>query len=208
MKISYTLEKIEDSILHVRFATRLQMSRTLCRLQEFYENPDLRGKVFMREDLISWAAKFYGKTDKTFNYFTSWDGFNFPMENALNFLNTYPAEKRIYDEENEILRVLLRQSYKIRYVVFTSKGSHLTTLRHELAHAYFYTSPSYAASARNIIGNYDVRKQLKQLKVMGYHDDVLLDEINAYMIDGSAEETNLSEELKVLYDNRESKEHT
>jgi hypothetical protein len=154
-----------------------ELGRTFIRFQEYYEspNPDFRGKIFTLGMVRQWYSIKYGAD----TYHHDWTGFNFPSRILL------PFKQGLFDpltvEEIELLNL-----FKYRHDNFYIMGAqNSATLRHELSHALYDSNEKY----RNEIDSYikknkrGLAKTRKYILDKGYAEEVLNDEIQAYVTD-------------------------
>jgi hypothetical protein len=154
-----------------------ELGRTFIRFQEYYEspNPDFRGKIFTLGVVRQWYSIKYGAD--TYHY--DWTGFNFPSRILL------PFKQGLFDpltsEEIELLNL-----FKYRHDNFYIMGAqNSATLRHELCHALYDSNEKY----RNEINSYikknkkGLARTRKYILDKGYAEEVLNDEIQAYVTD-------------------------
>jgi hypothetical protein len=154
-----------------------ELGRTFIRFQEYYEspNPDFRGKIFTLGVVRQWYSVKYGAD----TYHHDWTGFNFPSRILL------PFKQGLFDpltsEEIELLSL-----FKYRHDNFYIMGAqNSATLRHELSHALYDSNEKY----RNEIDSYikknkrGLAKTRKYILDKGYAEEVLNDEIQAYVTD-------------------------
>jgi hypothetical protein len=154
-----------------------ELGRTFIRFQEYYEspNPEFRGKIFTLGMVRQWYSVKYGAD----TYHHDWTGFNFPSRILL------PFKQGLFDpltsEEIELLNL-----FKYRHDNFYIMGAqNNATLRHELSHALYDSNEKY----RNEIDSYikknkrGLAKTKKYILDKGYAEEVLNDEIQAYVTD-------------------------
>ena len=154
-----------------------ELGRTFIRFQEYYEspNPDFRGKIFTLGVVRQWYSVKYGGD----TYHHDWTGFNFPSRILL------PFKQGLFDpltsEEIELLNL-----FKYRHDNFYIMGAqNNATLRHELSHALYDSNEKY----RNEIDSYikknkrGLAKTRKYILDKGYAEEVINDEIQAYITD-------------------------
>jgi len=175
------LSTIRPGILHVYFDSGRDMAKTLLRFQEFYESPEFRGKYFTLADYIKWYTKKNGK----FDYYQGWgeengNGFNLPSFVFKPFF----AKKfdPLSTQENEFLNLFRYKMHAPFYVVITASNSE-DEIKHEMAHALFYTNPQYKKNVLAVLKKYPVKK-LEQflLTKYGYSKYVVLDEAHAWIM--------------------------
>lgn len=132
-----------------------------------------------------------------FTYFNDWSGFNVPADVVLKCHEgiTDMNDHDVFIHELAKKAIAL-SSYDKTYLIGTSKDNE-GVIDHEIAHGLFYTRDNYRnAALENVQGMYfEMRVTLKQsLREMGYCDDVLDDEIQAYMSTGLCKK--LKDDLK------------
>lgn len=87
----YDVYEIAPKVFFFRFAERSEVTRTFVRIQEHYENPEFRGRIFTLNEFRRWYTKNYGRQTvrpagyvrQRFSYYEDWSGFNVPSY-ALN----------------------------------------------------------------------------------------------------------------------------
>lgn len=159
-----------------------ELATTFMRFQEHYEspNPNFKDKVFTVGQLRSWYSITYGAD----TYHHDWLGFNFPSTVLT------PFKQGLFDpltnEEKNLLE-FFRYRHDEFYIIGAQDAS---VLRHELAHALYSSNSKY----RNEINNY-LNKNKKYLKKTreyilhkGYCEEVLNDELQAYITDNDDKE--------------------
>ena len=166
-----------DNILYLTFPTQKDLTFTMCRPQEFYEcnSNKLRGKNFTFEELVDHYTDELGYL----TYFSYWSGFNLPSHILEQFFNTFELTER-----EQKLRTVTKEYKNKPYYVIATKKDDVETLRHELVHAHYYLNPVYKQEANTLVKHMrpELRKDLaKILKELGYSQNVMIDEINAYM---------------------------
>ena len=199
-------EEIVKNIFLLRFDDREEQAKIFLRFQEHYESPEFRGKVFTLEEYKDWYTKLKGK----FSYYTDWIGFNFPSY-------VFSAFKEgkfdpLSEKEKELLK-LFENITDPFYVISIwndksdkSKNKIGHTLRHEIAHGFFYTKPDYRKRVQEILSRYDLSQLKEWLRGRGgYHEDVLEDECHAYALTGSSKlaveiPDKLKEEIQALFE--------
>jgi hypothetical protein len=152
------------------------------RPQEHYEsaNPEFRNKIFTVGQLRHWYSENYGANC----YHIHWVGFNFPSRVLL------PFKDGLFDpltQEEQNLLQLLRYRKDNFYIIGAQDNS---ILRHELSHALYASEPKYKQEIDSfIIKN---KRKLKTasdyILAKGYCEDVLNDELQAYITDNDDNE--------------------
>lgn len=159
-----------------------ELGLTFMRFQEHYEsaNPDFRGKIFTQGQLKRWYSETYGSN----SYHTHWVGFNFPSKVLI------PFKDGLFDpltiEEQKLLDLFKYRSDNF-YIIGAQNN---TTLRHELAHALYASNIRYKTEIDLFLKKN--KKKLKQttkyILQKGYCEEVLNDEIQAYITDNDDSE--------------------
>jgi hypothetical protein len=166
-----------QNIIHLIFKNQKELTLTLCRPQEFYEcnSTKLRGKVFTFDQFID----HYTDEEGYLTYFSYWSGFNLPGEVLEEFYNLF----MLTDREQKVKQITDKFKGKSYYVIAAKNGDS-ETLKHELVHAHYYLDPVYKQEANVLVKHMrpELRKQISSaLKELGYSQNVMIDEINAYM---------------------------
>lgn len=166
------------NVAHLEFPSQDLMARTFIRFQEYYESPKFKGKVFTLEEFKKWYVEARG----AFTYAADWPGFNIPSE-ALR-----PFQEGRFDplspEETAFLKIFKDKSEPF-YIIGTSPENGEEYINHELAHALFYVDQEYKEKVLEIIKSIKDLGALKRIishEAAGYHDSVILDEIQAHII--------------------------
>lgn len=167
-----TKTKIADGIFLVRFPTQYELAATFLRIQEHYESSRFRSRVFTLEEYMDWYASEFG----AFTYFEDWSGFNVPST-AFEPFNEGQFDPLLYKETRFLRR--FRNDRPPFYVIGIASDA---DLKHELAHALFFTRPDYKRAVLATLRDYDTSALKKELAGMGYHKHVLTDEVHAYLV--------------------------
>jgi hypothetical protein len=128
--------------------------------------------VFTLEQYMDWYAARFG----AFTYFEDWGGFNVPSTALEPFYQGWFDP--LLQKESRLLR-RFRHVRRPFYVIGIAADA---DLRHELAHALFFTEPAYQAEVLAAMRGYDTGALERTLASMGYHQQVLTDEVHAYLI--------------------------
>lgn len=171
------VNKITNQIFHVEMDSRFELAATFCRFQEYYESPEFKGKFFSLTEYKNWYIKEKGD----WSYYSDWTGFNVPGY-AILYWNPKvlePNEAKLYN--------YFAGRIKPFYVIGTFKGTELSTMGHELSHARYYINSSYKDAIDDIISecaslSSEIQSLQSWLLDLGYHNSVLNDEIQAYII--------------------------
>ncbi len=178
--------QIRKNIFHFEFDSQYEITSTFMRLQEFYESPlpGIRGNFFTHEQFMDTYAK--SKKSGQMTYFTDWCGFNVPGDVVRDFFEMYRycfggKELMLLSKLFEIAPDIIDNGEKF-YIIGTIEGQN-EALNHELAHAYYHMYPEYESDMLSFIDNsilsenYDIVSN--KLLEMGYHQDMINDEIQA-----------------------------
>lgn len=177
-----------QSIVLIESETRYMLCSTFMRLQEFYESPfnSIRGNYFDEEDFMDCYANANGNI---FSYFEDWGGFNVPGHVIEKFKVAFAGQ--LNKKEVRLLSmidalVIPSQPY---YVIGAEKEDWVT-VRHEIAHALYGLMPEYEQAMDYLLKSEGVNmvEFKKALTKMGYCDDAVLDEAQAYLATGSNHE--------------------
>ena len=195
------IEQISPKIWAIFGENPPDAAKAFVRFQEYYENVLLKGKKgLVVRDIEDWWEQYRDKDEKEL-YYAFWQGFNVPGTVILDLVRTsefrpgFSVEQflakptrypRWHNAETELLKLL--ESLTIDqinngYFIGMWQGS-TDVLEHEVAHAFYATIPSYKAEQTLNIGElqHDVYDQFHtQLIELGYHRDIVLDEMQAYM---------------------------
>lgn len=195
--------KILSKIFLLEFEDNISLGSTFLRFQEYYESPKFKGKIFTYEEFKEW----YSKTkNNEFTYYNDWSGFNIPSY----ILKPFFEEKfnPLSDNEKQILDLFKEEFEKEKnefYIIGVSeKSKHL--LDHEIMHGLYYTNKNYKNKITKILSRYDTNGIKDEIrKTGGYAEEVLDDEVHAWMLDIPQElkcEINpeLVKEIKKVFD--------
>lgn len=152
-----------------------ELADSMMRFQEHYENPFWKGKIFTIGQFKKWYSSKYGFDSYRFD----WVGFNFPS-NTLN-----PFKEGLFDPltpNEKIIVDYFRYRSDDFYVIGSNKKD---VLKHELCHALYYNSKKYKNEINDLFNKNKnkLNKPIKHLIKIGYHKDVIFDELQAYILD-------------------------
>ncbi len=204
--------EVKKSIYAILIDDDYDRAMLFCRYQEFYESPfkDIKGKSF---DLMSYM-KIYKNHKKTnvFTYPDDWMGYNIPsfslkacMENVFETqqkicgINSYD---HIMKDIVEIIHNHLNSSEAPFYLLGVNDLDS-SIMEHEIAHGIFYTNKEYQEKTIEIYNNLPniIKDEMRSILLkIGYCDDVIIDEIQAYM---SCELTDKMSLIDNIEENRE-----
>jgi hypothetical protein len=198
MSIRIAKSKVGKGIYLLRFKTQYQLTATFLRVQEHYESPRFRGRIFSLEQYMDWYAKRYGN----FTYYQDWSGFNVP---STAFQPFYEGKFDPLSEKEKQLLGLFNDLRERFYVIGIYDSGAKDSLTHELAHALFFIDDRYREAVREAMRGYDTSALARQIAEAGYAKHVIPDEIQAYIVAPSGELAAaprlkpLRQELRALY---------
>lgn len=169
--------QIYPNVVWTRFDNRSDLVQAFTRIQEYYESPKFKGKVFSQSEFYRWFLETYHMS-----YEEEWEGFNVPywvVEEVFGSGKFSPLniqEKTLHHELSQF-------SGQPFYLIGSLKGD-TETLNHELSHAFFFLDQEFKDRVHQIL--WLAGPQLSHIKAhllsMGYCDDVIPDELQAYLI--------------------------
>jgi hypothetical protein len=162
--------RLADNIFLVRFDSQYALASTFLRIQEHHESPTFRNRIFTLEQFMDWYAQRFG----AFTYYQDWSGFNVPSTALAPFYAG--AFDPLLRKEARLLQ-LFRRARAPFYVIGISDEA---DLKHEIAHALYFTRPDYRTDVRRAMRPYDTASLHKRLAA-GYHRAVWADEVHAYL---------------------------
>jgi hypothetical protein len=188
------IEKITESIIHLNMPTQKEIASLLIRFQEYYEShiPEIKGQIFTLGYLKHKYSTFEKVGCGAFTYMDGllfsgdWNGFNFPGHVMQPFIQGLfdpltPGEQDLVE--------LFRYRNDDFYIIGTH-GKEKGAIDHEICHGLYYTHSKYRKEVNSIIDTYiteyeDTSPGLSgfedMLKSWGYCDDVIIDEMHAYI---------------------------
>lgn len=188
MKQCFTIEQVKPNIFLFSFKDYYDMAMHFLRYQEYYEStsPKFRSKSFEIFDFMRWYSKKYGKD--AFTYPKDWGGFNIPSNIIFDMWNEHKIiDKNKYDYAMwNAWQECYSESDKKQFYIIGAVGKGVT-LKHEIAHGFFYTVPEYKKEMIALVKAlpFKLRKSInKTLSKMGYTAKVFVDETQAYMATG------------------------
>src|SRR5262245_50482613 len=171
-------QSIGERVFLVEFRTQYELAATFLRFQEFHESRRFRDRVFSLEEFMDWYAGKHG----SFTYYEDWSGFNVPSQVLKPFRDgkfdpLLEKEKRFLD-----LFAKTRGDFYIIGVARSGEEQNSAVMSHELAHALFHTNQRYRTEVSATLRQYDTRRVKRILASLGYCDQVLVDEVHAYLL--------------------------
>ena len=174
--MNFVVEKITPNIFHLIFPSAHLTCRTMVRFAEHFEGVKFRKKIFSLRQFKRWYTHHKG----IFSYYDDWGGFNIPSY-VFDSFKTGSFDPLSYGEKD----VLSQLPPDGTYYVIASGQEDSTVIRHEMAHACYYLNEKYRQEANRITQNLPgIDKVKRQLLFMGYHPEVIDDELHAYAGDG------------------------
>lgn len=167
-----------SGIVHIVADSQRELAETFVRMEEFYESPydDIRGHHFTHDQYI----KRY-KADTGKDYFAEWNGFNVPGHVVEEFFKVFTD----LTAAEHIVKTAVNGNKRF-YLIGTHTGGD-DCIEHEKAHAFYYLRPTYKAKVSEAVARFRethasiAEKLTAWLIERGYCEDVLPDEINAYL---------------------------
>ncbi len=175
---------ITPEIVHITLPTRNELAQTLIRFQEHYESPfpDIRGKIFTLGMVRAkggrkkpGVASYEGGK----HYTAEWSGYNFPGSTLDPFI------KGLFDPltsiEQDIVEALRYRQDRFYVIGTYGDDDPGDTLNHEIAHALYYVNADYKAAVDSVLAPMDLAGIKQMLRDWGYCEEVLDDEVQAYI---------------------------
>ena len=177
-------------------------ARVFMRYQEFYESDSdsFRGQGFKWHDYV----KFYKEKTKNdyFSYHEDWAGYNIPCTSIESCIAKIP-DINYYDlimfSVVDTIREKVGNDNYYLIGIDQSTGDDPSLIFHEVAHGLWFVNPIYRAKqSRNIENmNSNVRNTVaKKITGMGYGQNVVDDEIQAYLSTGIGDNMTRIKDIK------------
>jgi hypothetical protein len=177
-------------------------ARVFMRYQEFYESDSdsFRGKGFKWQDY----TKFYKeKTKKDYlSYHEDWAGYNIPCDSIESCITKIP-DINFYDlimfSVVDTIKSIVGDDNYYLIGIDQSDGDDPSLIFHEVAHGLWFSSPIYKRKQYNNIErmNPNVRDSVaKKITGMGYGENVVDDEIQAYLSTGVGDNMTRIKDIK------------
>jgi len=182
----YSLERIREKIWHLQFQEEYDLTMHFLRYQEYYESPKFMKKSVPIVDIMDWYQKHLG--NGVFTYPRDWAGFNLPGETIFELHNKGIEDVNRYDRfmigTAEFIRS--KENSDEFYIIGTCKQDvELNiTFNHELCHALYFVDLKYKDAMTKLVSNLPKKEKsfiFRKLKKQGYHEDVFIDECQAYL---------------------------
>lgn len=193
--IKFTIKKTANRVYAILFDNRYDLAMSFVRLQEYYESPDYKGKYFTLEEYIDYWSINHG--NDSFTYPSVWSGFNIPGNIFAEWVELFLTKNNdIRDKELQLVKRiksrLKRDKVKEDECYFIgackSDPNLNKVISHEVAHALYNIDKSYRKSCGKIFEKILQKEEYalkidnarKRLLEMGYCEEVVFDEIQAY----------------------------
>lgn len=185
MTIEYTIKELQDNIFAVIIPDSYHRAMLFCRCQEYYESPNakFRGEKFSIWEYIEWYSREH---NNKFTYSGDWGGFNIPYEIITECIKVSKVETPYDTIMKKIIKEIdnLRNKNKKSYVIGID-GKNESLSKHEICHGLYYINEDYKIISDELTNEID-DKQFKQFRdkliEMGYTEEVVKDEIQAYLM--------------------------
>jgi len=185
--IKYKIKMVRPNVFAVVVEDDYQLAMTFCRVQEFYEssNEEFRGKNFSIWKFMDWYSREH---NGSFTYASDWAGFNIPFEVLEQCMNEMKEIESPYDKVMQsIYNLVKNQKTEGKAYIIGVPDLDGPTFIHEVCHALYYTNDEYKEAADKI--TQELKRSIptaynffcRNLKTMGYAEEVFDDEIQAYL---------------------------
>lgn len=179
---------INDRLFHFKFPNQYVLTATLMRMQEFYESPyeNIRGKYFTVEEYMD----SYADINENFTYNTDWNGFNIPGNAIVKFYKLFKEQNDLLKKEEQFISLLMKTltNHGIDKEGFEAGNFYVIAthderdVNHEIAHGLFYLNEDFKKEMMDLNHkNKELEYWFEAIMEMGYCDDVLYDEVQAYL---------------------------
>jgi hypothetical protein len=185
----FTLQEVRPNIFLLLFDHQYDLGMHFLRFQEYYccTSERFHGKSFKILDFMEWYAKEYGQG--SFTYPLNWAGFNIDGDLIQKVVSAGISDWNAYD------RAMLEVDRKCqalatgKYCLIGATRNRLAkgTIKHEIAHGYYYLIPEYRKGMDGLVKSLDSkfrRELFKALRSEGYRRDACFDEAQAYLSTG------------------------
>jgi len=205
----YSLTQVIPGVFLLKFDDHIELCAHFLRFQEFYEseNPEFFRRNFQLIDYIKRYARRKGKRG-AFTYFGDWNGFNVPVDVITELVTQIPD----FNDHDLFMAGVARwcathttASNRKAYLIGASNESKEDTLDHEYAHGFWYVNDDYRAEQlANLAALKDIDPLVflelqRALKRIGYNDDVIPDEMQAFVSTGLRTGMNVDDQLRMPF---------
>lgn len=181
----FRFKRSKDRVYELVFDDKYEMAMLFLRYEEFYESPKYRGRKFTLAEYISWYTK-KPESPGLFNYHNDWTAFNLPAKIIKEVHDLGIQDPNHYDSIMLGLYGMMTSQDEDPYLIGYKKGS--TANSHELSHAMYYLSKNYRDDVQAILKDDNLTGIVwlfsEALRDIGYHDNSIEDEIQAYINTG------------------------
>jgi hypothetical protein len=189
--MSFEIKELSPRIFLLEFTNQYDLAMHFLRYQEFYESPndDIRGKSFTILDAMEQYSKKYHPRKPVFSYPRDYVGFNIPHNIIQNVRELSIRDKNKYDAAMyNIYRKLKRQCGNKSFYIIGCMRNDTAIIKHEYAHALFYTDASYRRTAKKLVAELLDKHRQPFVEWLssegGYAATVHVDETQAYFATG------------------------
>jgi hypothetical protein len=192
--VDYEIKEILPRIFALKIEDGYQRAMLFMRSQEHYESAfsEIRGKHFDIFSFMEIYRKWKGL--EHFSYPDDWGGFNVPGDivesctkhvlDARNGLFPTPYD---YIMDSIISSIKSKLGANTKYYLIGVDNFESKTMEHELAHGLYYVSDRYKISTYELVLGLPkkVFEGMESILLdMGYCDEVIWDEVQAYLSTG------------------------
>lgn len=192
--VDWELYEVIPRVYAVKVTDSYQRGMLFLRYQEYYESPynRFRGKNFDIFVFMDYYRKARGV--KAFLYPRDWSGYNIPS-NYLTKCYVNLKGGTPYDEEMGQIIVKVMEDLKAKFSREKTPKFYLIgvdkieggIMDHEISHAFFYLNSKYRKAVTDLVKKMSKKKYEGMRKIileLGYREDVIVDEIQAFMSTG------------------------
>ncbi len=192
--VDWELYEVMDQMYAVKVDDAYQRGMLFVRYQEYYESPynKFRGKNFDLFEFMDHYRKARGAG--SFLYPREWSGYNIPS-NYLTKCYVNLKGGTPYDDEMGKIIVDVMQDLRVKFSREKAPKFYLIgvdrveggIMDHEIAHALFYLNTKYRREVTDLVKKLSKRKYEGMRKILldlGYREEVIVDEIQAFMSTG------------------------
>lgn len=177
--------EISDKNILFEFNTQMEMNSSMIRFQEHCDCVFHRNLFFALEEYKQWYMDSYGVWD----YYNCILGMNIPSWSFYDFRAYSRIKRNFLDSKEEKILSYLEKTFSREedyYVICIFKGQEkkLDALKHEIAHALYYSNTEYKKKVNKILNSVDLKDIESYLKIAGYHKDCYQDECHAFVLEG------------------------
>ena len=188
------ISKLNKNIYWLKFPNSYLLTSTMLRFEEYYESPEFHDKIFDLEEFMDWYSEKYGK----FSYFEDWAGFNIPGNVLRPFINN--SFSFLSRKEQSIVEYFKNIKVENIYIIATLQSEKIGVLKHEIAHALYYTNNNYKNKINSLLLKENLSEIYIFLEKLGYAKKVFTDESHAYLIsDKTKNFKRLQKELREVF---------